>query len=52
MTYTVWNIHRVSDDEVVAACETPGEAEFFKNQLGRDEHYVKEGTVTLDNNEA
>lgn len=51
MTYTVFEIYEIATGETVAMCETYGEAVFYKNQLGRDEHDVREGELTLDETE-
>jgi len=51
MTYTVFEIYEIATGETVAICESWGEANFYKNQLGADVHDVREGKLTLDETE-
>jgi hypothetical protein len=51
MTYTIFEVYEIATGEVVSMFESWSEANFYKNQLGRDEHDVREGKLTLDETE-
>lgn len=48
MTYSVWGVYELATGELVCMFESWTEANFYRKQIGANEHEVKDMTLNID----